>query len=183
MMSILNEPKPFRSSIYKIIKEIPQDFYAEYARDFFSQFSECLKIFPLLSVNIVPYRHRVNEITFSGILIPKEVIEDYGLKSDEECLKYGLKIYAIVPAKFLKNGIYVFDYHEVINFQAIPHEYRHTRKIRNHWIICTHLETNIVKESAIISVLLSAWYLFLEYKKFQRTGKYNLDSVPHNLSK
>ncbi|MDZ4196736.1 MAG: hypothetical protein U1C51_05735, partial [Candidatus Izemoplasmatales bacterium] len=49
--------------------------------------------------------------------------------------------------------------------------------------ICTHLEENIEKDNSMISVLLSAWYLFQEYKKFDRTGKFDLECMPHGTKR
>lgn len=181
MIKIFKEPTEFHSSIYQEITDVPDEKYEEYYHNFYNIYFKINDIFPGLHVNKFPYFNCKKTITLTGILITRKIIKEFLLTEEYEFLKYGLKVFIVVPLDFIETGIKVFDYYNVIDFSVIPHQYLHFRNtsLKNR-VICTHHKDYISPTNPIISVLYSAWSLFVEYKKLEKTGRFDLICLPHN---
>jgi hypothetical protein len=180
MPTVFKPKSKFKTELYREIDNIRYK-YNEYHNDFLKLFDDIRKHFPFLSINNFPYANPHKTISLSGILITKELSDECLLTTEDELLQFGLKVFIVIPYDFKKTGIKVFDYFNVIDFESIPYEYRHYRYTqRENLSICTHHKDFIKSEDPILSVLKSAWHLFVEYKKYERTGKFNLSCLSHN---
>ena len=115
-----------------------------------------------------------------GVLLPNDYIKEFRLTEDEYN-DFGLEVFVLIPEDFQELGIRVYHSRRKINWNAIPEEYRHCLYLEGdkHRALCTHHRTDINKKNCVVGVLNSAFYLYQEYKKFDRTGKFNLDCHAH----
>ena len=148
-----------------------------------SHFKKVKKIFPLLRIVILPTT--VSKTAFiQGLLLPLSTIKFCHL-DEEQYEEYGLPIFAHIPYEFEKEGIQVFDSCNRIVWKNVPNEYKHCNPIynTNKCCICTHHEDFITKNNCILGVLQSAYHLFVEYRKYDEIGEFNLDCLPHNYTR
>ena len=47
--------------------------------------------------------------------------------------------------------------------------------------ICTHKKKDITEDNCVIGVLNSAYHLFEEYRKFERTGRFDIACYSHSF--
>ena len=182
MTRIFKEPSPFKTSLYSEINVCKQAFYNEYHNDFLREANRIKDEFPYLNINYYPYLNCNRTISLSGILIPKYIINELLITSVDEATKYGLKVFIIVPFTFRRDGVRVFDYNNVIDYDSIPFKFKHFRRSpNNNIVLCTHHKDNIEPVDPVLSVLYSAWTLFLEYKKLERIGVFNLNCLSHDF--
>ena len=137
------------------------------------------KKFPAIKL-VVPPTICPMSAFLQGVLLPNEYIKEYHLVEDEY-KDFGLEVFVLVPEDFQEVGIKVYDSRRKINWNKIPDKYRHCLSLEGdkHQAICTHHSSDINKENCVIGVLNSAFYLYQEYKKFDRTKKFNLDCHAH----
>jgi hypothetical protein len=178
--SIFKSPSSFKSNLYKEINDISCNIYKSYRNSFLSYYPELLSFFPYLEINCFPYKDPCKTITLSGILISNEIVNELLISDKYEAIKYGLKVFIVIPVDFKITGVRVFDYNNVINFEEIPHLYQHYRESPyGNRVICTHHKDKIKSSDPVLSVLKSAWYLYKEYLRYDKYGKFNLDCLPH----
>ena len=176
---IFRPASKYDSDFYiKLLEEIVEP--AEYFNKLKGIQSLLNKKFPGLRIVKPPTVHPKTAY-IEGVLLPIKLIKDYHLESDEY-VQFGLEIFVCIPENFQKNGIVVYDSLKVINWDAIHIEYRHCNPLDYNDVraICTHHYSDINKDNCIIGVLRSAFYLYQEYKKLERTGKFNLVCHEHS---
>lgn len=178
---IFNELSEYDSSFFTgILKKIqnPNEYYPKLKK------IVCLlkTNFPGLRLVIPPTQHPVT-VFIQGILLPTTIIQEYHLAEDEY-ESFGLHIFAIISEDFQKEGITVYDSRCKINWDKIPIKIRHCRPLEGtkHRAICTHHFTDINKQNCVLGVLNSAYYLYQEYKKYDRTKKFDLECHEHRYS-
>ena len=165
----LNNPQIYYNSVKESCKEVS-------------------KTYPFLKWCFLP-TVKPKTAFIQGLLLPDFAIREKHLDR-EQYDEYGLPIYATIPENFYEQGIYVYDARKRMQWDNIPLKYRHCIPLlpkddydRRRRFICTHNKKDITKENCIIGVLNSAYYLFEEYRKFERTRNFELDCLPHNLAK
>jgi hypothetical protein len=155
--------------------------YSRYSARVKSDFNIVKKFFPLLKLTILP-TVKPREIVTIGNLIPYEVLKK--CNSDNDINRYSIYIMATYPSNFNNEDIYVEDIYREIDWEHVPSEHCHLRRHKGKKILCTHHwlgEINgIPKLERSTAILLSAWKLYIQYKKFQRTKRWDLPSLPHN---
>ncbi len=156
--------------------------------DDFSRYSTLVKddfkiakgFFPLLKLSILP-TVKPKEIFIMGDLIPYGVLKN--CNSEYDINRYSIYIMATYPSNFNNEDIYVEDIYREINWENIPPKHRHFRYHKDKEILCTHHllgEINgIPKSERSIAILFSAWKLYIQYKKFQRTNEWVLPDLLH----
>ncbi|MDY0278553.1 MAG: hypothetical protein RBQ97_10780, partial [Acholeplasma sp.] len=168
MIKLFKEPSGFLSSIYMEIVDIPTKEYANYINAFKLFYPHIIDMFPKLRINFFPYSKIEKCITLTGVLITKQVIQEFSLTEEDEFLRFGIKVFIVVPLDFVETGLKIFDYYRIIDFSKIPNPYLHFRKTSlNNIVLCTHHKDFIKPSDPVISVLFSAWALFVEYKKLE----------------
>lgn len=181
MNSIIVPAGDYDSEFYsKLPKDIPN--YKGYYKDVLTCFQQVKDVFPLLHLVILPTV--VNKTAFiQGLLLSKTMIEKCRLEEDQYN-EYGLPIFVNVPLGFNNVGVTVFDCCNRIVWDNIPIEYRHRRKIKepNRYCICTHHYDFITPENCFLGVLQSAYNLFVEYQRYNETGEFRLDCLPHEYA-
>lgn len=166
---ILNEPHKYYSSLSPYFNAISQEF-------------------PLLKIVCLPTRKPTTSY-IQGLLLPNYMIKDLALLP-EQYAKYSLPIFAHIPEDYESTGIVVYDSRNRINWEQIPYHIRHKlqqteeEKTCNIYKICTHKQEDINKTNCIINVLHSAYFLFLEYQRYEKYNQFTLDCHPHgNMQK
>ncbi len=164
----------------KLPQDIPQNFNGYY-KEVLNYFKKAKDVFPLLHLVILPTL--VNKTAFvQGLLLSKTMIEQCRLE-ENQFEEYGLPIFVDIPLNFKKRGVTVFDCCNRIVWDKIPIEYRHRRIIEsNKYCICTHHYDFITPENCFLGVLQSAYNLFVEYQRYDETGEFNLNCLPHNYT-
>lgn len=185
MVKIIDSAKKYDSELFSSLQielQNPQKYYTS-IRGLFNQVK---KVFPLLNVCILP---TVKPFTafIQGLLLPTYSIKEKYL-DEEQYAEYGLPIFATIPEDYYTNGIRVYDACKRIIWENIPYEDRHciplevkTDKAKRERFICTHNKKDVTKANCVIGVLNSAYHLFEEYRKLERTGKFDLECHPHSL--
>ena len=175
---IFNDLSEYDSSFFtSILKEIdnPNEYFPK-----LKEVAGLLKTyFPGIKI-IIPPTARPTSAFLQGLLLPIDYIKALRLTEDEY-KDFGLEVFALIPEDFQEVGIRVYDSRRKINWNAIPEKYRHCLYLEadKHRAICTHHRTDINKKNCVIGVLNSAFYLYQEYKKFNRNGEFNLDCHAH----
>ena len=169
----------------KFFSSLPQEVeaYKTYYTNVFANFTSVKEVFPLLRLVILPTR--IHKTAFiQGILLSKQFITECRLE-EEQYEEYGLPIFADIPYDFIEKGITVYDCCNRIVWEEIPLKYRHRRKIAepNKYCICTHHEDFITPHNCFLGVLQSAFNLFVEYQRYNETGKFDLSCLPHNYTR
>lgn len=141
------------------------------------------KNFPLLKMVILPTKKPYTAF-IQGILLPSYAIKDMSLLP-EQYNEFGLPIFANIPEDFQANGLEVYDSCNRIDWEQIPYDLQHCHcptpgediyRLRK---ICTHHSKFITAKNCVLNVLLNAYYLFQEYKRYDITGKFELKCLPH----
>ena len=149
-------------------------------------FPKLKEIISLLKINfpgiklVIPPTNCPKSAFLQGVLLPSNYIKEFHLSEDEYSI-FGLQIFALIPENFQEVGIRVYDSRRKINWDEIPNKFRHCLSLEadKHRAICTHHSSDINTENCVVGVLSSAFYLYQEYKKFDRIGKFNLDCHAH----
>ena len=140
------------------------------------------KAFPLLRYISLP-TSKPSLAYIEGNLIPSEELGIFG--KDTVIEKHiALPIIAVIPIEYRKTGICIYDSTCCILWDNIPCEIRHChQKSRNKpRQICSHKPSDLLNKDpilAIIDCLQSTWHLYTEYRRFERTGEFDLDCHPH----
>lgn len=168
----------FFSSVPKLVKD------AEVYSNLIKPIYGLLKIyFPLLKMVVLPTK-KLHTAFIKGLLLPSYAISEMSL-FPEQYNDFGLPIFANIPENFLTNGIEVYDSHNRIDWDQIPYDFKHchypTDEEKKYGVrkICTHHSNFITTKNCVLNVLLSAYYLFQEYNRFDITGKFELKCLPH----
>lgn len=162
----------------------PQKYY----KSIVSLFDEIKRQFPLLRICILP-SNKPKTAFIQGLLLPLYVIKEKYLDI-EQYLEFGLPIFAVIPENYQTIGIRVYDACKRILWDNIPVEYRHciplnanTNDAKRGRYICTHNSKDITTDNCVIPILKSAYFLFEEYRKYERTGRFDLSCLPHGECK
>lgn len=180
-MNVFNKTLRFNYDFYNEIEYIndPTFDFSKYKKNVIHQFEKVKKVYPLLNLVFLPTTLKSTAM-IQGYLINYERLQTLGLNSVNDYLEYGMEILIIVPFDFLSKGVRVFDVNNFINVDAIPKKYRHFRNSPNKRVmLCTHKENDIKKNNAVLGVVQSAEHLLLEYKKYVKTGVFDLECWPH----
>ena len=174
MGKIILPPKEYINLYNQYIIEIPLDGAYEYYASLNGVESKVQEHFPFLQFTILP-TVKPRAAFFSGLLIPhnKMLRVEYEINKDK-----GLPILAVIPFNYREIGVDVFDCCGRINWEEIDFKYRHFHPDSNNKI-CTHHKIDINADNCILGVLKSAYHLFDEYRKFERTGRFDLKCHPH----
>jgi hypothetical protein len=172
--NIILPAKEYRRLYDKYITEIPNEKASEYYASLYEISVRVQEYFPFLIFTILPTA-KPNLAFFKGLLIPKEKMLRIDREENED---KGLPILAVIPLDYKRIGIDVFDCCGRINWEAIEDKYRH-RHANTDNKICTHHRADINEENCVIGVLKSAYYLFDEYRKYEKTGRFDLKCHPH----
>lgn len=103
----------------------------------------------------------------------------------EQYKDFGLPIFANIPEDFQTNGLEVYDSCKRIDWDQIPYELKHchypTAEEQKYGLrkICTHKPEFITSQNCVLNVLLNAYYLFQEYKRYDTMGVFELECLPH----
>lgn len=180
MIKVFKDKTPFNTKFYEEIKLLNLFSFYHYYNDFLREYTRIKDEFPFLKINIYPLNNCNRTISLTGYLIPKYIINQLLITTEDEASTHALKVFVVIPQSFRIDGVRVFDYNNIIDYMTIPDEYKHFRRTPNgNVVLCTHHKDKIKKVDPILSVLYSAWTLFMEYKKFERTGIFNLNCLSH----
>jgi len=148
--------------------------YRAYLASLYGLSNQIKERFPLLTLTLLPASEKVLAY-IKGDLIPRKELQDYGKTA---AIKHGktFPIFALLPMDYRQKGIIVFDACNRINKENIEIKYLHMNKGNE---LCTHKPVDIIPENAVLDVLQSAWHLYTEYKKYERTGRFDLICYPH----
>ncbi|MCJ8343694.1 MAG: hypothetical protein MJH09_12755 [Cetobacterium sp.] len=124
------------------------------------------------------------EIFIYGEVIDKELLEH--CKSKIDIKKNSIYILGIYPSNFPKQEIVIEDFKQKIDWNKIPLKHNHINTYKNNrTVLCTHHpngEINeLLTEKRSIAVIYSAWRLFIQYKKYLKSGVWTLNDLPHGL--
>jgi len=139
--------------------------------------------FPLLRMVVLPTMVPYTSF-IQGILLPSYAIREMSLLP-EQYKEFGLPIFANIPEDFQSNGIEVYDACKRIDWDQVPYDLRHchypTNEEQKYGLrkICTHKPKFITAQNCVLNVLLSAYYLFQEYIRYDITGEFDLECLPH----
>lgn len=155
--------------------------YSRYLTIVKSDFKNVKEFFPLLKITILP-SVKPKEIFITGDLIPYRVLKN--CNSENDINRYSIYIMATYPSNFDDDNIYVEDLYGKIDWSKIPYEHRHFRSFKNKEILCTHHDfgeiNGLSKSVRSLAILFSAWKLYMQYKKFQKTNEWVIDDLPHD---
>lgn len=137
--------------------------------------------FPLLKMTSLP-TIVPKEIFIYGEAIDKEILEC--CKSEFYIRKNSIYILGIYPSNFPKQEIVIEDFKQKIDWSKIPLEHKHRNTYKNgRNVLCTHHPNGEINELDIekrsIAVIDSAWRLFIQYKKYLKSGIWTLNDLPH----
>lgn len=161
----------------KVIKQFSGERdYDEYINDVFSNFRFVNEFFPLLNICLLP-TVAPKELFIYGWLLPADLC---GILKKEE---FGMYILAYYPSKYPKEDIEVEDICKKIDWNLIPKRHRHIRALRGRQILCTHHPAGEINDVPVnqrtVKILMSAWKLYYQYKKYIKTKVWDLDDLPH----
>ncbi len=173
---IISNSNEFDKTLMEKIKleNIEDEEYIAYCNSFLGLTKRIKDRFPLLKFTLLPTKEKALAY-IKGDLCDREHFENYGQKYMRKN-NMSFPIFAILPLDYRSKGIRVFDACNRINQKQIPNEYLHFNEKNE---ICTHKPIDITPENAVIDVLQSAWHLYIEYQKFERTGRFDLNCYPH----
>ena len=175
--SIISNSRVFDLSLMEnlVVEEnVLSEEYCEYCSSFVGITEKIKTRFPLLTFTLLPTNERLLAY-IKGDLITADEIEKYGRRT---AIKMGITfpIFAVFPLDYQKRGIKIFDACNRIDRSKIEEKYLHMNGKNE---LCTHKPVDITPENAVIDVLQSAWHLYTEYKKYERTGSFDLICYPH----
>ena len=171
-------PSSFFSSVPTILTK-PREYY----KSITPIFELIRNTLPLLHMVCLPTTQPKTAF-IQGLLLPAYAIKEMCLLP-EQYTDYGLPIFAHIPEDFQSNGIEVYDSCKRINWEQIPDEIKHCHfptKIESAYgirKICTHKPEYITTKNCVLNVLLSAFYLFQEYNRYDAIKKFELKCLPH----
>lgn len=184
LKQIINAPSKYNSEFFSS-KPVELKDCQRYFSSIKKLFYELKKQFPLLRICMLP-SYKPKTVFVQGILLPTYAIEEKYL-DDDQYEQFGLPIFAHIPENYQEIGIEVYDSCQRINWENIPIEYRHCIPLnvnsKQTVRICTHHLDYVNKNNCFFPILKSAYYLFEEYRKYEKTGKFDLKCLPHSLSK
>lgn len=144
------------------------------------------EVFPLLSYHHLPtFRPSLSFI--SGELIPSEELGIYG--TDTAIKKHiALPVFVVIPVDFAEAGIKIYDSTRRILWDKIPYDIQHRFWLKDKGFtqICSHHKDdliNLTPKEVIINCLQSAWHLYTEYRRYEKTGEFDLKCHPHGEQK
>lgn len=157
-----------------VVTKISREEYNSYYSSLLGLARRIKERFPLLKLTLLPTTTWVLAY-IKGDLITADLLEKYG---ESYAIKQGMTfpIFAVIPINYQEEGIKVFDSCNRINKEKIDNRYLHMNGDNE---LCTHKPVDITPENAVIDVLQSAWHLYTEYKKYERTGRFDLDCYEH----
>lgn len=168
---------------YSMIPKLEEENINLYYQNCKENFKEVKRFFPLL-VLAIPFTLNPKQIYIYGKLIPYDVLKK--CHTEKDISRTSINILGTYPYDFMNKGIYVEDLDEKINWLDIPQDRRHrrTHPETGREILCTHHpeeEINDYKsQDRNIVILSSAWKLYMQYKKYKKTGEWTLKDLPHN---
>lgn len=183
-VTIFDYSGKFDSSIYDLVmsgEANPSVGWNEY----FSSLSGVGKLladsFPLLSYHHLP-TSRPSLSFISGELIPRGELRIYGV--DTAIKKHiSLPVFAVIPSDYHVIGIQIYDSTRCILWDKIPYEKRHCFPPYHGFTrICSHRLDDLAgltPQGIIRDCLQSAWHLYTEYRRYDNTGRFDLDCHPH----
>ena len=139
--------------------------------------------FPLLRMVVLPTRIPCTAF-IQGLLLPSYAISEMSLLPGQY-KDFGLPIFANIPEDFQSKGLEVYDSNKRIDWDQIPYEIKHchnpTAEEQKYGLrkMCTHKAEFITVQNCVLNVLLSAYYLFCEYNRYDAEGKFELECLPH----
>lgn len=187
-VKIFDYTRTFDSSIYSLALLEESDSSVGWD-EYFNSLSGIGKwlegAFPLLSYHHLP-TSRPSLSFISGELIPSEELGIYG--TDTAIKKHiALPVFAVIPVDFAEVGIKIYDNTRCILWENIPYEMRHCfRPINDFTQICSHHKDdliNLAPKEIIINCLQSGWHLYTEYRRYEKTGEFDLECHPHGEQK
>ncbi len=174
--TIISKSSLFEKSLMEkiLVKNILAEDFSKYYCSLKGIGKKIQEKFPLLKFTLLP----TQEITLGyikGELAPADLVREFGKKT---VIKQGISfpIFAVIPMDYSVRGIKVYDACKRINQEKIPEKYKH---FNGGLEICTHKPVDITPDNAVIDVLQSAWHLYLEYKKYEKTGRFDLECHAH----
>lgn len=174
---IIREARAFNEKLNNYLTNIPEGLISDYYSSLEGISAKIHNEFQCLKYVSLPTMKPKTSFIY-GDLIPNNEIKRFGKMEVAES-NLALPIFAIIPVNYTIIGINVYDCKKRIIWENIPNEYCHCRDKNDGWI-CTHNpKKDIMGENCIIDILYMAWNLFQEYKRFDRTGKFELDCHPH----
>lgn len=121
------------------------------------------------------------EIFIYGYALDKEVVKYCKTEVDKK--KHGIYILGIYPSDFPKSEIIIEDFKQKIQWSKIPAEHRHINTYNGRTVLCTHHPNGEINELPLdkrsVAVIDSAWRLFMQYKKYLKSGIWTLAELPH----
>lgn len=175
--TIISNSRVFDLSLMEnlvVEEKVTSEEYRRYCSSFVGITKKIKTRFPLLTFTLLPTNER--QLAYiKGDLITADEVEKYGQRV---AVKMGITfpIFAVFPLDYQKCGIKIFDACNRINKRKIEEKYLHMNGKNE---LCTHKPVDITPENAVMDVLQSAWHLYTEYKKYERTGKFDLICYPH----
>lgn len=176
LIEIFQRPT-FDSFVSEKITGMSRGKYNMYLCSAIKTFQECKSFFPSLYLTLAPTTY-MSEISIQGWLCDKEV-HDILMDSKINKFEETIFIYGLIPLRFLDVGIIIHDRYHIINRNRIVDKYKHFNDGNQ---LCTHLkeEWKLYNEK-MLSILVSAFRITIEYKNMQYTGEFNLNSFSHGL--
>lgn len=177
--TIISNSRTFDEDLMlKITKaDCSDEQYQDYYNSLKGVSGKIKEFFPLLVFTILPTIKKTLAY-IKGDLITREWLNEYGyVEAKEKGISF--PIFALVPYDYLRTGIIVYDACNRINKNKIDYKFLHMNDGNE---LCTHKPVDITSENAVIDVLKSAWYLYTEYKKYERTNKFDLKCYTHGGS-
>lgn len=178
-MAVLRAPIEFDSRIWKYINDLRRfDPSSDYIPRIQKQIPEIQADFPFIKFCILPYSNGCLAI-LEGKLIKADYFAAMDLSIDD-LDQHSLPIIAVIHRDFESRGITVFDSHRRFNVELIPNRIRHFSRLDHGlYAICTHSSRDITPKTTLVAYLQSAWNLFIEYQRFDRTGEFLLECREH----
>ncbi len=183
-VTIFDYSGKFDSSIYDLVMSEKADPSVGW-NEYFSSLSGVGKLladsFPLLSYHNLP-TSRPSVSFIYGDLIPRWELRIYGANTAIK-KHISLPVFAVIPVDYHIIGIKIYDSTRCILWEKIPREKRHCFLPQNGFTqICSHHTDDLVgltPQGIIINCLQSAWHLYTEYRRYDNTGRFDLDCHPH----
>ncbi len=173
------------SSIYDLVMSEEVDPSVGW-NEYFSSLSGVSKVledsFPLLHYHHLP-TSRPSLSFISGDLIPSAELGIYGADTAIK-LHVSLPIFAVIPADYHVIGIKIYDSTRCILWGNLPYDKQHRFWLKDNGFtrICSHHIDDLVglaPQEIIRNCLQSAWHLYTEYRRYERTEHFDLECHPH----
>lgn len=166
-----------------IIPDYSGENFPKYYNRVKEDFEKVKEQFPLLRITSLPtVTHK--EIFIYGYALDKEIVKC--CKTNVDIRKRGIYILGIYPSEFPEKEIIIKDLKQRIDWSKIPIQHRHINTYEKYKdALCTHHPNGEINELPMgkrsITVIDSAWRLFIQYKKYLKSGIWTLDELPHGL--